>query len=241
MRRFVGVLVFLAALTQAAIAQPYHRTKEEAGARELQLVYEKAIYDSAVYRCANLRELRPLSPDRDGQVLVATLTSLDGEVGSLLTSSGDGIWVTGVPEVQNKCQEFTGDVLMQTRQLLGLPPNADVPRVLVLRVRLSDVFRPSPDAGVTTASPCPPLGDEPLPCHCGNVFPPETTSQHYAWMASQSFRLHELPGGYPWTHMGYTYNWAPGADRYGASEYVIRAGASALIVSNVSSTQYCAK
>jgi hypothetical protein len=49
----------------------------------------------------------------------------------------------------------------------------------------------------------------------------------------------ELPGGYLWTHLGYTYDWAPDHDRYGASEYVIRAGAPALIVGNVTAEAYC--
>lgn len=244
MRHFQAgcIVVLLGAVAQAVVAQPYRTTHEEPPTRELQELYEKAIYDSAIYRSANLRLLRPLSPDKDGEVLVATVSDLDGDVGSLIVSSGDGVWVTGVPEIQDQCRDFTGDVLMKLRQLLGLPPNAKVPRVLVLRVRISDVFRPAPDASVTTRSPCPPLGDVSLPSNCGNVFPSDTVSAHYAWMASQSFGLHEVPGGYPWTHLGYTYNWAPAAtDRYGASEYVIRTGALALIVSNVPTLQYCAK
>jgi len=47
---------------------------------------------------------------------------------------------------------------------------------------------------------------------------------------SSRFYLHTIPNGYPWTHLGYTYNWAPGGDRYGASEYVIRGNAKAVIV-----------
>ena len=59
-------------------------------------------------------------------------------------------------------------------------------------------------------------------------------------MATESFFLHTIPNGYPWTHLGYTYNWAPGADRYGASEYVIRGNAKAVIVDNATTAQYCA-
>jgi hypothetical protein len=59
-------------------------------------------------------------------------------------------------------------------------------------------------------------------------------------MATEVFFLHSIPNGYPWTHLGYTYNWTPGADRYGASEYVIRGGATATIVDNVPSLKYCA-
>ena len=60
--------------------------------------------------------------------------------------------------------------------------------------------------------------------------------------AASSFSLHAVPDGYPWTHLGYTYNWAPSADRYGASEYVIRKDAQypIVVVSNVAPEAYCA-
>ena len=237
MRRLAALMILTSV---PLLAQPYHRRLQVTVRSELQAAYERAIYDSSVYRAANLRRLRPLVPDKNGEVLVATLTSLDDAAGTLITAQGDGIWVTGVPEVQETCRQFTGDVVMKVRQLLGLPPDADVPRVLVLRVAISDIFRPSPDANVTTTMPCARLSGAPLPADCGNAYPPTTTPAHYAWMATDSFILHQLPGGYPWTHLGYTYNWAPGADRYGASEYVIRTGANALIVENTTPVQYCA-
>ncbi len=181
----------------------------------------------------------PLVADEHGEVLVATLTSQDGKPGDLMTIDGAGTWVTGVPEVQDKCRTFTGDVVMQSRQLLGLPPDAHVPRVLVFRARVADIFRPSTDARVDTTTPCPQLFDAPTSTECGNTFPPGTTTEHFTWIATQSFQLHQLPNGYPWTHLGYTYNWAPGQDRYGASEYVIKPGAVVLIVENVTPREYC--
>lgn len=199
--------------------------------------YFRSIYDSAVYERANVRELYPLRADSDGNVLVATLGRRDGNVGDPISATGDGIWVTIVPEVQTICRTFTGDVALQLRELLGLPPDADVPRFLILRAKASDIFRPSPYAETTTKYPCP----EPPDANCGNVFPSTATPAHVQWIATESFGLHAIPYGYPWTHLGYTYNWAPGKDRYGASEYVIRAGATATIVQKFAPADYCAK
>src|SRR5205823_7816020 len=123
-----------------------------------------------------------------------------------------------------------GDVVMQLRELLGLPPNAAAPRFLVLRARIEDLFRPSPDGDVHTSFPCQSLPDAAPASDCGNAFPQNTSAAHYQWMAEEVFYLHAIPNGYPWTHLGYTYNWTPRADRYGASEYVMRANAQALIV-----------
>jgi hypothetical protein len=249
MRRFLLSLVVLIFISPAVLrAQPFLRRAEAkpdqplAGETQaLWSAYERAVFDSSVYQRWNVRPLRPLAPDVNGQVIVATVTNKDGKIGDTITASAHGMWVTGVPEVQAICRAFRGDVAMQVRELLGLPPDADTPRVLVLKVAISDVFRPSPDDSTNTPLPCKPLSDTTIPADCGNAFPAMTTTPaHYQWMAIESFYLHTIPNGYPWTHLGYTYNWAPGADRYGASEYVIRGNAKAVIVDSVPTAQYCA-
>ena len=238
------LLALLFAATSALHGQqPFQRqteaTPSQPLAGETQLLwnaYERTIFDASVYQRWNVRPLRPLTTDDQGNVLVATLGSKNGDAGSTITAGAYGIWVTGVPEVQTICRGFHGDVAMQLRELLGLPPDADVPRFLVLSVAASDLFRPSPDDNITTVFPC----SNPTDADCGNKFPSTTTASHYQWIATETFYLHSLPNGYPWTHLGYTYNWAPGADRYGASEYVIRGNAKAVIVANVPALQYCA-
>jgi len=235
------VLVVASALH--AQQQPFQRqteaTPSQPIAGETQMLwnaYERTIFDASVYQRWNVRPLRPLTPDENGKVLVATLTSKTGDPGSTITAGAYGLWVTGVPEVQTICRSFKGDVLMQLRELLGLPPDADVPRFLVLSVAATDVFRPALDDSISTVYPC----SNPTAATCGNSFPSTTTPAHYQWMATEVFYLHAIPNGYPWTHLGYTYNWTPGADRYGASEYVIRGGATATIVDNVPALKYCA-
>ncbi|SRR5258706_5537566 len=247
--RFLPRIAFVVLLFATALQaqQPFQRgtevKPEQPLAGETQAlwnIYERAVIDSAVYQRWNVRPLRPLVPDEHGQVLVAMVTSKDGKVGDSLTAGTYGMWVTGVPEVQTLCRAFHGDVAMQLRELLGLPPDADVPRVLVLKVAVSDLFRPAPDDSTTTPLPCKPLSDSTTPTDCGNAFPSTTTPSHYQWMSVETLYLHAIPNGYPWTHLGYTYNWTPGADRYGTSEYVIRANAKGVIVENVPTVRYCA-
>ena len=243
----IALTVLVSVGSGALHAQPFQRQAEArpdqplAGdTQALWNAYERAVVDSSVYQRWNVRPLRPLTPDEHGQVLVATVTSRDGKVGETIAAGSHGMWVTSAPEVQTICRGFRGDVAMQLRQLLGLPPDADTPRVLVLQVGAGDLFRPAPDDSTNTPLPCRSLPDATIPADCGNAFPATTSPAHYQWMAVESFYLHAIPNGYPWTHLGYTYNWAPGADRYGASEYIIRANAKALIVDNVPSIRYCA-
>jgi hypothetical protein len=205
--------------------------------------YQQTLEDSAVYQRWNVRPLRPLVPDEHGEVLVATLTSSDQYVVGQPVTYKKYTWVTGVPEVQDICRAFHGDVRMQLRELIGLPPDENISHAVVLRVHASDIFRPSPWPDIDTRWPCgvSSVAQPDVP-NCGNAFPPKPDAAHVAWMASASFSLHAVPDGYPWTHLGYTYNWAPNADRYGASEYVIRKDAQypIVVVSNVTPEAYCA-
>jgi len=242
--RFVSLFVLAISLASiTASAQLYHQRIPPSQVTDeysaLLARYERSIFTSAVYDSKNLRQLCPLVADENREVVVVTMTSKDGNVGDLLPITGTGVWVTGVPEVQDICRHFTGDVVMRLRELLGLPPDAHIPRALVLRVKITDVFRPAVNPDVSSTTPCEQLADAPALSDCGNAFPAETAPSHYAWMASQAFELHTLSHGFPWTHLGYTFNWAPDTDRYGASEYVIRPGAPALILQNVTSESYC--
>lgn len=250
-RGIVAAVLLAVSLSGTATAQPYlHKAASRSApadvSGETQLLwnqYQRAMYDSSVYQRWNVRKLRPLTADADGMVLVASLTARDGKVGDTVTAGRSGMWVTGVPEVRDICRQWRGTpdaIEMHLRQLIGLPPDADTARFLILRAQACDIFRPAMSDDVTTEYPCAVGADGVPPADCGNTFPATTTPAHYQWMATASFSLHAVPDGYPWTHLGYTYNWAPGEDRYGASEYIIRPGATAVIVDNVPPAQYCA-
>jgi hypothetical protein len=47
-------------------------------------------------------------------------------------------------------------------------------------------------------------------------------------------------GGYPWTRLGYTYNWNPEASIEGTSEFVIPEGTSVEVCGVVPATEFCA-
>jgi hypothetical protein len=236
-------LVLALAFVISAQAQDDRRHVPVAGATplndELQQLwtrYEQSIFDAAVYERWNVRPLRPLVPDPDGEVLVATLTRVNYTAGESFAPRGD-IWVTGVPEVQTICRGFRVDVQMQLRELIGLPPDQDISHAVVFRAHLSDIFRPSPWPDTSTQWPC----ESATATNCGNSFPPNADPAHVQWIATANLALHSVPNGYPWTHLGYTYNWAPGADRYGASEYIIskKAAHPVYVVSNVTPAEYC--
>jgi hypothetical protein len=199
-------------------------------------VYRHAVFESAVYQRDHVRELRPLTATDDGTVLVASLHAV-GLPQKTLHLEGD-MWVTGVPEVRDLCRTFDGDVLGRLHQLLGLPPvkKGESGYFSTIRVHASDLFRPAPDSRIDTRFPC----DDTTSQTCGNDFPSNATPAHRAWIASSTLGLHRWPSGYPWTHLGYTYDWGGrGESAYGASEYIIRGGSDVDVIEVMSYTDYC--
>ena len=47
--------------------------------------------------------------------------------------------------------------------------------------------------------------------------------------------------GWPWTALGYTYNWHPGSPRYGASEYLVRGGTQVVVTGVIPIAEYCGR
>lgn len=205
-------------------------------------VYNHAIYDSAVYKFSNLRPLLPLK--FEGTAKTAKVVSLTPYVGyqpgeTTLTRE---VWVTGFPEVQNICRTFKDDLEMNLRELLGLTPTSMFTYFVTFEVRQEDVFRPTANPDPTTTLPC----GYPVPANCGEAFPDVVPADHVKWFADKmlsSYVIAEstlINTGYPWTRLGYTYNWRPGSNKYGASEYVIRSGKTVRVTEITPYKTYCA-
>jgi hypothetical protein len=212
--------------------------------------YAAALEDAAVFEARDLRRLVPARPDADGTVLAATLKAAAWEVGER-TLDGE-VWVTVVPEVRDSCASWEAeDIAAGLRQLLGLQPTQPVAYFMELRVPVDSMFRPAANPAVGTDALCDAAGDG--GGECALRLPASAPRRHVRWMAEQMLSAWRMPDGYPvpdadwrrlgypWTRLGYTYNWRPGADRYGASEYVVRAGTPVTVTAVHTIAAYCAR
>lgn len=245
--------LFLVVLLFAAVAASAQTTYEDP---TLWDHYYAAVRDAAVYNPLNLRVLKPLVPDSNGDVTVSTLKGYAYALGPMQTTSD--IWVSIVPEVQDKCMTYGGDVNMRVRQLLGLPPysQSSYNTFNTIRVQASSVFRPSPDPETGTRMPCPAFTGANLTAatpvfapNCGNFFPAGTGDYYVNWVANNSLWSYQVPVGapsganptvgFPWTRLGYTYDWWKASDHYGASEYIIPAGTAVTVTATQDLASYC--
>lgn len=135
-------------------------------------------------------------------------------IDSLYYNTGDyPIWVTTAPELLQRMNwESIEDVNLRLKQLLGLPPNSVYNYFVEFWVKPSDLFRPCPD-------------NEIMDSQCDLCFPDNTDSLYTFWVnANRISRYYqcELYDKYPWTQLGYTYDWSSeNKTHYGLSEFVI--------------------
>ena len=204
----------------------------QAEGTESNSAYADSIYRSAVFEPSAVHPLMVV-PAGAEKVSVVTWTGKQtaekfyplGE-----TTVGVDVWVTLAPQVRRLCETYppAPDALrLRLQQLLGLPAK-DEERVFVeMQAGVRDIFRPCPDP-------------DPTKPECGNAFTKNVDVNHKAWLAEQVLQRYQTaPQGYPWTRLGYTYDWNSASPRFGASEYVVRKGSKVIVTEKSPTTTYC--
>jgi hypothetical protein len=227
----------------ACVGAPRHvesAAPREARTGSLDEVYERAVLaakSGGLPRTSTLTPLRACS-STDATTMPTVRVATWGN-GPLRVSEGRlelDTWVTVVPEIQDRCASWhlSGASLdLRLRQLLGLPPAWASDRVSELTVSCADIFRPCPDPDTTDGA-------------CEREFPPHVTDAHRAWFETQRRAAFDTTPAFPWTALGYTFDWssndrspANGEGIIGLSEYVVRRGAHVEAVVAQPSAVYC--
>jgi hypothetical protein len=168
---------------------------------------------------------------KEGYVKMVTWTSWDGYAaskGKEIPLSRE-IWVTAAPKVQDFCKKKEGFdaslTVLRLEQLLGLPPGNQKTRFVEFWIKPSDMFRPSPDAEITDTK-------------AELDYPKGTKEDHKKWIESLKASSYGQEG-YPWTRLGYTYDWGNPKSEVGLSEFVVKSGSKVFVESDVLNDEYC--
>jgi hypothetical protein len=162
------------------------------------------------------------------------------------------IWVTEVPYMKAFCQEYMRlngadreQLSLRLKERLGLPPDGDYDTFVELTVNPKDTaakfFRPCGDPSLDTNTCQPPT----LPAASDVWSNPSGSTQFQEWMLRNYYSNYAGQEPYPWTALGYTFDWARKSDsedfeRFGESEFVIPKGAPVHFVAAASPAAYCA-
>ena len=186
----------------------------------------------------------------NSRVLVSTWTSWDGyekNLGKSMSTQRD-VWVTVVPDLKEFCTQYsnikdsTRKVALPYRinQVLGLTPEKtekNQKRKLVeIWVEPKSLFRPTPDPEITDR-------EAELDFPPSNLFM-SVSNQYKYWFFHQW-----MTNDYPWTRLGYTYDWGKHSDwkkidpnrpaNVGLSEFIIKKGTSIKVHSVSKVEDYC--
>jgi hypothetical protein len=212
-------------------------------------LYRRAIDEARLPRAAALdKDLVSIPPDKPVE-LVAWMRKdqadrLKGPSGEWIQAAPSDTWVTVEPYLREFCRRFGQDrkadeakLTQRLEQRLGLSPSSSKTNFVRLRLQqpwADAIFRPCSD----------PAADHPA-CMTG---PPSSSSPDYLqWFLQQYYSSYgqTLIGEFPWTALGYTFDWALGEDkqhpfqRYGESEFVVRKNAPIEILEVLTTAQYC--
>jgi hypothetical protein len=193
------------------------------------LIYENSIRDAINPELAEIQDLISITKDNEflswesidseEYVLMVNLISTNkyhqDSVGKYYNTGGYDTWVTAHPEVLNRLSQDTVRAesdSIRIRQLYGFPPNKKCNYAIEFWVKPQDLFRPCPDLEINDS-------------HCDLCFPVNTPIEHADWFNEnrlKSYYKSDLYDQYPWTQLGYTYDWNPKTSEVGLSEFVIR-------------------
>jgi len=130
-----------------------------------------------------------------------------------LTNSWGIIWVFIPDQFKNRlCSspiQFN-DTLLRMRQLLGIPSSNSYNYIVELWVKPEDLFRPAADSEINDNV-------------AGLYFPSNADTNYIKWFNQNIYDSYFGKWThYPWTRLGYTYDWANSASEIGVSEYCIK-------------------
>lgn len=140
------------------------------------------------------------------------------------------LWVTASNELRNRIKsEVVTDTNLRLIQLLGLPPDAKYSYFVEIWVRPQDLFRPCPDKEITDSK-------------CDLCFQNNADEQHIKWINENRVSRYyqcSLNNKYPWSQLGYTYDWNPNNKSHvGLSEFIIDVNKTVYINRIVTTSKY---
>ncbi|MGA2564053.1 MAG: hypothetical protein ABSF96_10875 [Steroidobacteraceae bacterium] len=204
----------------------------------MQKQYQRAIEEAAVRHTDwNM----PLWSFGDASVVLVSTFTDDPALDTVTQYN----WVAPAAQVRSLCHGKTNSVLF-LEELLGLPPQVTPNpgkswHVYTFEVSQGAIFRPCP-GGVDPSVPNQPR------CNAGTSLDPKLDEETARFLLQQFWYSHRtaisdgetLEFGFPWTGMGWTYNWDPKSRSHiGVSEFVVQMGASTSNVSDESPAQFC--
>lgn len=192
-------------------------------------LYHQAIADAVVADSDELLPLVEITPDSDmvtwndagDKVLMLTLHNYPDSypAGSDITTQWGYVWTFTDKEFAELFKEESADVTdwdFRIKQILGMPEDNPNSYITAMWVSPDDLIRPAYVTDITK--------------QMTNSFDEEQpeSEEYVSWFNSNA--VYSYCGEtYPWTRLGYTYDWADNSTEYGLSEFLVENGSTVTV------------
>lgn len=206
----------------------------------LDQLYGQAVGDAMVADSSEISDaLWPITPDNpdlqwktiNGQpyVLLASFMRYPDSypAGDSITTTWGEAWLFIPKQMKDRIGPSfkpDSDTIMRICQLLGLPPanQKSNTHIAQMWVKAAALYRPAGNPAIDTRRSGAVLVNNVSPAY-------STWFNNYIIFAYYRPLTSATDAHYPWTRMGYTYDWAPDASKVGLSEYVLQASSGAWV------------
>lgn len=258
-RYFTFALVLLLALTSAGVYASDSSGFEAAAASDnafyrqlLQVVkgnegatslinaklYETAVIDSMTIEEEEIMPLIPIAKDspwcswdEKGRVLMLTHHSYPDSyvAGEEYTLKYGEVWTFTDKEIINWYKENKNGVSdwpLRLKQLIGLKADREYTHFSAMWVKPEDIKRPGYEWELADTAGAAAFAQEP-------------GEEYKAWFDSNIVWSY-FDDAYPWTRLGYTYDWAADSDEYGLSEFLVKKDAVTTVEFTMTTDEFVA-
>jgi len=263
--RWVFALVLAAGCATAPPPKPIP-PKPAPGTEELWALYAAAVRTAQVPAQDHVStELVPILRTNQklrwdqGRVLMVTWTKrkyYEGKAGQPYTLPGTPqpvtVWLSAVPYLQEDCRGWglpPAGLPLRIAQSLGLPPPSEGGNDSFVQMWVDPrtFFRPCPDPEITDQECQVSLDGGPAGRSGGCPWSTDQVSgafvrvsdDHLQWMCGQWKTAFQGEPNYPWTALGYTFDWGDLLHPWGQSEFVAPPGTTVWIEGISSAEEYC--
>lgn len=215
-----GKMIFAVMMAAAAVCFSGCAKKNEAVKTPGEL-YHNAITDAAfadedeILPLVSLVESDPMTTWKDGKVLLLTWHNYPDSYpkGENVTIQWGPVWTFTDKEIASYGKELRKSAEPETRlkQLIAFAPDSEHSTVTGFWVDPKNVKRPAYQSDPT-------IGD--MTIDFG-----ENVDEEYQEWFDENILWSYYYGGYPWTRLGYTYDWADNGTEYGMTEFIVESGA----------------
>lgn len=210
-----AVMIMIVAVSLSGCAK---KNKAPKASEEL---YRNAVTDAAfadedeILPLVSLVESDPMTTWQDGRVLLLTWHNYPDSYpeGENVTIQWGPVWTFTDKEVASYSDELrkAADPEMRLKQLIAFAPDSEHSTVTGFWVDPKNVKRPAYRTDPTTGNMTTDFG--------------ESVDEEYKEWFDENILWSYYYGGYPWTRLGYTYDWADNGTEYGMTEFTVESGA----------------